>query len=95
MGGPTLDLVISGGRALSRGLDQPRDRAAGKKEPASRHMRVTIPSAEPVARSCLKAEHRICCTPLGASFETRASATETTMRKASRIVSKLSSASLT
>lgn len=63
LGGPALDLVISGGRALSRGLDQPRDRAAGKKEPASRHMRVTIPPADSVARSHPRTEQRICCEP--------------------------------
>lgn len=52
LGGPALDLSLSGGRALSRGIDLPRDRAAGKDKPASRHIRVTIPSAVSVARAC-------------------------------------------
>lgn len=76
LGGSALDLVISGGGALSRGLDRPRDRAAGKGEPASRHMRVTIPSAEPVARSYPNSRAAHLLRALGPCFSAGAAATK-------------------
>ena len=89
-----LDLAISGGRALSRGLDQPRDQAAGNRAPASRHMRVTIPSAEPTERSCPKIRATHLLRAVGSCFSDGASATKTMTRKSIPIVAQLSSAPL-